>query len=64
MKARRHEMYTFETPEASKGQGAKEHVEFEPAREHAKHKAREVKQHLRHVRREHIWHGTRNAKST
>ena len=41
MKARRHEMHTLETPEASEGRGAKEHVEFEPA---------ENKQGTRHVR--------------
>ena len=49
MKARRHEMHTLEKPEASEGRGAKEHVEFEPARERARHKTREVQEHLRHV---------------
>ena len=44
LKARRHEMHTLETPEASKGRGAKEHVEFEPDRERVRYK------HLRHVR--------------
>ena len=52
MKARRHEMHTLETPKASEGRGAKEHVEFEPAREHARHKTREVQEHVRHVRHE------------
>ena len=42
MKARRHDMHTLESPEASEGRGAKEHVEFEPAREHARHKTHEV----------------------
>ena len=35
-------MHTLETPEASQGRGAKEHVELEPAREHARHKTRWV----------------------
>ena len=52
MKARRHEMHTLEIPEASEGRRAKEHVEFEPARETARHKTREVQEHLRHVRHE------------
>ena len=42
MKAKRHEMHSLETPEASKARRAKEHVEFEPAREQARHKTREV----------------------
>ena len=42
MKARRHEMYTPETPETSEGLGTTEHVEFEPSREHTRHIAREV----------------------
>ena len=42
MKARRYEVHTLETPEASQGRGAKEQIEFEPAREHARHKTREV----------------------
>ena len=52
MKARRHEMHALETPEASEGRGAKEHVEFEPAREQARHKTREVQDHLKHLRHE------------
>ena len=45
MKARRHEMHTLETPEASERRRAKEHVEFEPAREQARYKTREVQEH-------------------
>ena len=52
MKAKRHEMHSLETPEGSKVRRAKEHVEFEPAREQARHKTREVQEHLRHVRHE------------
>ena len=52
MKARRHEMHSLETLEASEGRGAKEHLEFEPAREQARHKTREVQEHQRQVRHE------------
>ena len=52
MKARRHEIHSLETPEVSEGRGAKKHVEFEPAREQARHKTHEVQEHLRHVRHE------------
>ena len=58
MKARRHEIHT---PEASEGRGAKEHVEFEPAREQARHKTREVQEHLRHKRHESMF-GTRRVR--
>ena len=61
MKARRLEMHTHETPEANEGRGAKEHVEFEPAREHARHKTRQVQEHLRHVRHENTF-GTRHVR--
>ena len=50
MKARRHVMHTLETSEASGGRGAKEHVEFEPAREQARHETSKVQEHRRHVR--------------
>ena len=77
MKARRHEMHTLETPEASEGRGGKEPVEFEPAREQARHNTREVQEHLvrhertfgtRHIRqkacktREHVRHEARGAR--
>ena len=77
MKARRHEMHTLETPEASEGRGGKEPVEFEPAREQARHNTREVQEHLvrhqrtfgtRHIRqkackaREHVRHEAREAR--
>ena len=61
MKARRHEMHVFETPEASEERGAKEHVEFEPVREQVRHKTREVQEHLRHVRHESTF-GTRHVR--
>ena len=61
MKARRHEMHTLETPDASEGRGAKEHVKFEPAREQARHKTREVQEPLRHVRHESAF-GTRHVR--
>ena len=51
-------MHTLETPEVSEGRGAKEQVEFKPAREHAKHKTHGVQDHLRHVRHESTF-GTR-----
>ena len=49
----------LETPEASEGRGAKEHVEFEAAREHAMHKTREVQEYVRLVRYESTF-GTRH----
>ena len=61
MKARRHEMHSLETPEAIEGRGAKEHVEFKPAREQPRHKTREVQEHLRHVRHESTF-GTRHVR--
>ena len=70
MKARRHEMHSLETPEASEGRGVKEHVEFEPALEQARHKTREVQEHLRHVRHEstfctrHVRQKARKARGT
>ena len=67
MKAKRHEMHTIEIREASEGRGAKEHVEFEPAREQARHKTREVQEHLRHVRHESTFctrHVRQNARKT
>ena len=70
MKARRHEMLSLETPKASEGRGAKEHVEFEPAQEQARHKTRDVQEHLRHVRHEntfgarHVRQEARKARDT
>ena len=61
MTARKHEMYIFETPEVYEGPGAKEHVEFEPAQEQARHKTREVQEHLRHERHESTF-GTRHVR--
>ena len=61
MKARRHEMHSLETPKASEGRGAKEHVEFKPAREKARRKTREVQEHLRHVRHDSTF-GTRHVR--
>ena len=61
MKPRRHEMHALETPEASEGRDAKDHVEFEPAREQARHKICEVQEHLRHVRHESTF-GTRHVR--
>ena len=70
MKATRHEMHTLETPEASEGRGAREHVEFEPGQEQARHRTREVQEHLRQVRykstfgRKHVRQKTHKARGT
>ena len=49
MKARR-QMHSLEISERSEGRRAKEHVEFKPGREQARHKTRDVQEHLGHVR--------------
>ena len=61
MRDTRHEKYKtcdelehvrLTTPEVSEGIRAKEHVEFEAAREHAKNQTCEVLEHVRHLRQE------------